>query len=251
MKLLWMYWNVRKPKLIQQIEQHNLKNLPTWTIRYLDDTNIHDYIHAFPKNFNIFIPQHKADWIRLYLISHYGGVWCDASIIINSEKAMNELWEKTETHDFVGFYNGKKVNGIYEKIENWCFASKKGGKLVTEWFKEYNKAIQEGFKAYRERIVKDTNLDLYIKKKEFVDYFTVYFCLQYVLQHQPVPSMYMMNATDSMFKLGKICKKVYKIKKPSKCIMNLLKTKKMKLPYVKLTRHERKTRINIDSYFKD
>jgi len=249
MKLLWMYWNERKPKLIQQIEEHNQKNLPTWNIHYLDDTTIHEYIPSFPKQFHTLIPQHKADWIRLYLISNYGGVWCDASIIINSERAMNELWEKTEKHDFVGFYNGKKVNGIYEKIENWCFASKKGGKLVTEWLKEYNKAIQEGFKQYRERIVKDTNLDLYIKKNEFVDYFTVYFCLQYVLQHQPVPKMYMMNSRNTMFKVRDVCER--KKGKVPRCIMNTLKTKKEKLPYIKLTRHERKTRINIDSYFKD
>jgi hypothetical protein len=38
----------------------------------------------------------------------YGGVWCDASIIINSEKAMDELWDKTTTHDFVGFHTTNK-----------------------------------------------------------------------------------------------------------------------------------------------
>jgi hypothetical protein len=249
MKTIWMFWDHDKTKLIQQIESHNKKNLPSWKIIYLNNTTIHDYISSFPSKINTLIPQHKADWIRLYLISHYGGVWCDASIIINSEKAMDDIWEKTKTHDFVGFYNGKKVNGIYEKVENWCFASKKGGILVTKWLEEYNKAIQEGFKPYRERIFQTTDLDIYVKKKEFIDYFTVYFCLQYVLQHNSLPSMYMINAKDSMFKLGKLCKKIHNVK-TAKCIMNLLKTKKIKLPYIKLSRHERNTRINIDSYFK-
>jgi len=249
MKTIWFYWDHDKPKLIQQIEDHNKKNLPSWKIIYLNDKTIHDYISTFPKHFNTLIPQHKADWIRLYLISHYGGVWCDASIIINSEEEVDNIWEKTKTHDFVGFYNGKKVNDIYEKIENWCFASKKGGVLVTKWLEEYNKAIKEGFKTYRDRIIKDTNFDIYVKKKELIDYFTVYFCLQYVMQHNPLPSMYMINARDSMFKLGRLCKIKYKVKNTAKCVMNLLKTKKIKLPYIKLTRHERKTGINIDSYF--
>jgi len=250
MKTIWMYWDNDKTSLIEKIEKHNQIHLPNWKIIYLNDKTITEYIHCFPLHFNELIPQHKADWIRLYLISTYGGIWCDASIIINSEKAMDELWEKTNTHDFVGFYNGKKINGVYEKIENWCFASKKNGVLVTKWLKEYNIAIEEGFKAYRERIVKYTNLDLYIKKKEFIDYFTVYFCLQHVMQHNPLPNMYMMNSQNSMFKLSKVCREKYKAKKTPRCVMNLLKTKKIKLPYIKLTRHERKTRINIDSYFK-
>ena len=244
-----MYWDHDKPKLIQQIEKHNKTNLPSWKINYLNNTTIHNYISTFPPTFDTLIPQHKADWIRLYLISTYGGVWCDASIIINSEKEMDKLWEKTKTHDFVGFYNGKKMNGIYEKIENWCFASKKGGILVTKWLDEYNKAIKEGFKSYRERILKDTNLDLFIKKKELIDYFTVYFCLQYVIQHNPLPKMYMMNSRDNMFYIRDFCERKKLKKKTPKCIMNILKTRKVKLPYIKLTRHERNTGIKIDSYF--
>ena len=247
MKQLWMYWNHKKPPLIQKIEDHNRKHLTTWNIIYLDDITIHDYILSFPPKFDTLIPQHKADWIRLYLISTYGGVWCDASIIINSEKAMDELWEKTKTHDFVGFYNGKKVNGVYENIENWCFASKKGGILITNWLKEYTKAIQEGLKQYNDRILKNTHLKVYIKgNNKLTTYYTVYHCLQHVMQHEPLPPIYVINAFDSMFKINKMCPP----KQKATCTMNLLKTRKLKLPYIKLTRHERKTGINIDSYFK-
>ena len=247
MKQIWMYWDRRKPQLIQQIENHNRKNLTTWKIHYLDDITITNYIPSFPPKFDTLIPQHKADWIRLYLISTYGGLWCDASIIINSEKAMDELWEKTKTHDFVGFYNGKKVNGIYENIENWCFASKKGGILVTKWLTEYNKAIREGFKQYNDRILKNTHLKVYIKgNNKLTTYFTAYHCLQHVMRHEQLPPMYVMDANDSMFKLAKNCPK----KQLNICTMNKLKTRKIKLPYIKLTRHERNTHINIDSYFK-
>ena len=245
MKLLWMYWNERKPKLVQQIEEHTRKNLPSWKIIYLDDKTIHEYIPSFPPKYKTLIPTHQSDWIRLYLIMTYGGVWADASIIINSEKAMDKLWEKTKTHDFVGFYNGGKQNGIYEIVESWCFASKKNGILVTLWFHEFNQAIQEGYKPYRDRIMKNTNLSFYVKHKLLTDYFTVFYCLQNILQHQSTPSMYLLNAKDSMFKLHDECNW------NPKCIINKLKTKKVKLPYIKLTRYERKTRINIDSYFKD
>lgn len=245
MKLLWMYWNHRKPHLIRQIEEHNRKNLPSWTIIYLTDNNIHEYIPSFPPTYKTIIPQHKSDWIRLFLIMTYGGVWCDASIIINSEKAMDELWEKTNTHDFVGFYNGGKQNGIYEIVESWCFASKKNGILVSRWFHEFNQAIQEGYKPYRNRIMKNTNLSFYVKHKLLTDYFTVFYCLQNIMHHNKLPRMHLMDANDSMFKIYNQCNQ------NPKCIMNKLKTKKVKLPYIKLTRHERKTRINIDSYFKD
>lgn len=246
MKILWVYWNHKKPNLVRKIQEHNKKNLPTWKINYLNDKNIHEYIPLFPKKYKTLIPQHKADWIRLYLIMTYGGVWCDASIIINREKAMNELWEKTKTHDFVGFHNGGKNNGVYEVVENWCFASNKNSTVVTLWFHEFDKAIEEGFKAYRDRIMKHTNLDAYTKNNNLTDYFTSFYCLQNVMQHHVLPPMYLIDAHDSMFKLNKDCKNELS---SAKCVMNLLKTKKVKLPYIKLTRHERKTRINIDSYF--
>ena len=140
---------------------------------------------------------------------------------------------------------GKKVNGVYENIETWCFASKKSGIIVTKWFYEFNKAIEEGYKPYRDRIMQNTNLDVYIREKQLIDYFTVFYCLQNIMQHQQSPPMYLLNANDSMFKLHDECEQ------NSKCIMIRLKTKKVKLPYIKLSRGQRKTRINIDSYFKD
>jgi hypothetical protein len=96
--------------------------------------------------------------------------------------------------------------------------------------------------------MKHTNLSVYVKNKNLIDYFTVFYCLQNVMQHHPLPPIYLLNAHDSMFKLQKECSIT---SHSSKCIMNRLKTKKIKLPYIKLTRNERKTRINIDSYFKD
>ena len=39
-------------------------------------------------------------------------------------------------------------------VENFLFASKKGGKLITLWYDEFTKAI-EGFIPYRRRIVSE------------------------------------------------------------------------------------------------
>jgi hypothetical protein len=54
----------------------------------------------------------------------------------------------------------------------------------TVYAKAYRKAIAEGLflEAEIDNIIKDRGIKAYNdkEKKEFVDYFTVYFCLQYV-----------------------------------------------------------------------
>lgn len=248
MKLLWMYWNEDQTPLLEKIKDHNTKVLTSWKIMYVTDKNIHEYIPSFPPKYKTLIHQHKADWIRLYLIMTYGGVWCDASIIINDESKVNELWEKTKTYDFVGFHTtNKKIKGQYVCVENFLFASKKGGKLITLWYDEFTKAIEEGFVPYRRRIVSEgTNIDHYypngLTKKV---YFTAYLCLQHIIQHNDV-SMYLTPSTTLLF-FQNACIKKYKKFNPY-CVKKMLQTKKVKLLYIKLTRTIRATNPDLSLY---
>jgi hypothetical protein len=62
--------------MIQQMKTYNAKRLEGWDVRFLNATTIKDYIpdSALPANFSQFLPQHQADWYRLYLLKNHGGL---------------------------------------------------------------------------------------------------------------------------------------------------------------------------------
>jgi hypothetical protein len=224
---IWMYWDKNPTPLINKIRKHNESILP---IIFLDSISVKKYIPTFPPNFNTLIPQHQSDWIRLYLLVHYGGIWSDASIIYYEPKKVYELWEKTKTYDYVGFYRDKVI------IDNWFIASKKGGKIITLWLKEYEKAIQEGFYEYRARLLSEgTNLDVFYPKGIPKDIYLInYICIYKVLQNIN-EKIYLLDSYKEMLSMSLKCFKHYKTKKGKTC---MLKTKKV--PYLKLCQHSRK-----------
>jgi hypothetical protein len=248
-----MYWDENQTPLIKAIIKNNRKVLKNWDVRILSKKTIHTYIKKFPKEYDSITVQQQSDWIRLYLIMTYGGIWSDASIIYNDVSKVEELWKKSIHYDYIGFFNNhKKVKNVYTNIETWFFGSEKNGEIVTLWYNEYTNAMKEGFLTYRNRILQEgTKLDEYYKDKVNDDvYFIVYMCLQHVLQHKnKIPPMLLLHAYKSMFLLHEHCKN----KTINYCVMNKIKTRKYvkKIPFIKLTRHERNTNINILHYFQD
>ena len=118
-KIIWMFWdNDDPPTLIKKIQQYNCRRLDGWHIQMLNIKNLHMYIKPedYPINYEkIELPQHKSDWIRLFLLSKYGGCWLDASIIINDPYAIDRLYEESKRakSQFTGFKLSKKqINNI-------------------------------------------------------------------------------------------------------------------------------------------
>lgn len=260
-KIIWFYWDTEIPLLIQQIKDYNRRALEGWDIRFLNEKTLGDYIKPwdFPTGYDTLIPQHKADWIRAFLLSRHGGCWCDASIILNSKKALNDLWEESIQiqSEFTGFYTyyteNKLVKGIPTNIENWFFMVPQNSRIMRLWYEEYTGAIKEGFVTYRNRILKEgINLDYYYSKGITDNvYFTQHFCMQAILQRSKVINpMILKSSGDTMFKLHKECKEEEKVRT---YVMNLFlhnPSYVRKIPYVKLTRYERETGIDISPYFK-
>jgi len=261
-KIIWLYWDtVEVPPLIKQIRTYNTDALKGWDVRFLNEHMLDEYIKVwdYPAGFNELIPQHKADWIRAFLLSKHGGCWCDASIILNSRAALNDLWQESvdQQSDFTGFFTdhaGKKITirGVPFNIENWFFIVPRDSKIMRLWYEEFTQAIKEGLLAYRNRILKEgINLDVYyLNGLNDSVYFTQHFCLQAVLQRMKThPPMILKFSGDSFFRINKECD----LKKGvSECIMNRIRDKPeevRKIPFIKLSRHERDTGIDISPFF--
>jgi len=259
-KTIWIYWdNTELPKLIDLIKENNATKLRGWEIIYLNESNIDNYISKdeYPKKFNTLSIQHKADWMRLYLLKKYGGTWLDASIIINDNKALDKLYNDSIKiqSQFTGF-NFKNYesgsfsnNGVPLYVENWFIMVPINSVVIDLWIIQYERAIQMGFQNYR-KLLYDEKIDTSkIYPKSNGVYLTQHACLQYVFQKQldfsSVP-MIILPAENDMLKIRFECKL------NDQCTMNTIKNtgdEARKLPYIKLVKGERNTGIDISNYF--
>ena len=156
-KKIWVYWDNydNLPNSIDNIIKYNKKTIKTWKIIYLSDENINEFIpqHEFPKNINNIIVQAKSDWVRLYLLNKYGGLWLDASIIVNNEEKLNELVKESflNNSDLTSYYlNSRIVNDQhFTHIETSFLMSPVNSYFVERWKKEFEYAIDIGFKNYK------------------------------------------------------------------------------------------------------
>ena len=267
-KIIWFYWDKEMPLLIQQIKDYNRQALEGWDVRYLNEHTLGEYIKPwdFPSGYDKLISQHKADWIRAFLLMNHGGCWCDASIILNSGNSVNDLWEESVDirSDFTGFYTdhlleNKHFKGIPVNIENWFFMVPQESRILRLWYDEFTKAITEGFPNYASSIIKEKGVNVIDYGAEV--YFTQHKCLQVVLQRiKKLPPMILKPSRETMFKLHSICEenKSQKVVDSDndwkrKCIMNSFKEQpeeNRKIPFIKLSRFERETEIDISPFFK-
>lgn len=259
-KIIWAFWdNPELPTLINLIKENNDMKLKGWEIIYLNELNIDKYISKdkYPKNFNTLSIQHKADWIRLYLLSKYGGTWLDASIIINDNNALDKLYNDSinSKSQFTGFNFKNYESGAFSNtgiplyVENWFIMAPINSIVINSWLTQYERAIQVGFQNYR-KILDNEQIDTSkIFSKSSDVYLTQHGCLQYVFQKQldfSSTPMIILPAENDMLKIRLGCNF------DDACTMNTIKNRPDEvydLPYIKLVNGERKTGIDISDYF--
>ena len=247
-----MFWDTEeKPLLIRQLARYNKKRLEGWDIRFLNSQTVYSFIHMneFPKKYNDLSIQHKSDWIRLYLLLHYGGCWMDASIILNDDRALDKIRQDSigQKSIFTGFATGFKTythstgKTMPLVIDNWFIMAPRRSPIIKLWFQEYSTAIDIGFLNYKQNAIRDgVNISAIHSKGPEDVYLTQHICIQKIFQQdiQTMPSIILLKSNDSMFKLHNECKWKHE------CIKNRLLNdpEVKKLPYIKLIGENR----NID-----
>jgi hypothetical protein len=137
---IWMYWENKKGQsrpayldLCLETVQNNCS--ADFTIHVLNEKSVLKFVPIDFKQYESIwtIPQ-KTDYIRLYLLNKYGGIWLDFDIIVI--KSLLPYYQQLlqSPHDYLGFgcYYGHcsvSMNG-YGSPANWVMMSKKNGLLV-------------------------------------------------------------------------------------------------------------------------
>jgi len=248
-KIVWSYWDSDTlPEQIQLIYDNNKKQLSNWDYRLVTNSNKKDYIgdDDIKKDLS---PQHYADWLRLYLLKKYGGVWMDISIIVNY--TFDDLWNKSfiKKSELTGFNMSNLENNSVNipVIENWFIMAPKNSEIISLWYEEYTKAIEMGFKSYKmEQISNGVNFQNIFGNNEDEVYLTQHGCLQVVLQKRlnREPNIFINLASETMFKIQSDCEW------NNKCLQEKINNTSYskKIPYIKLRGVDRE-HLNLATFF--
>lgn len=249
-KVIWIYWDTPKlPNKIDEIIRNNQKVLYDYEFIVLNKDNVKQYLDfsSFPPNYKQLIVQHQADYIRLRLLERYGGIWMDASIVVQSKPAFDQLYNETiqSQAELLSFTNYEKVPQMkyHQHIGNWFLIAPLHSRIVKEWLEEFTKAINIGFDAYYDSIKDACYIDYDITNQK--NYLVQHMALQFILQNETWnPKVITKSSNKDMLKIQTDCQW------DKECTQNyIIQNQKeiKKLPYFKLTRFERD--LFNDDYF--
>lgn len=133
-KKIWMYWNTSledSPDVVKLSVESWRKMNPDYDVCLLNDDNIEkelgfDFFSAFDLCRIRLTMAMKADVLRLYLLSKYGGIWVDATVFC-FEPLDDWLLEDMGNFDFFTFRHEGEPS---RPVEAWFIASIKGCEVI-------------------------------------------------------------------------------------------------------------------------
>jgi hypothetical protein len=149
--ILWSYWEIKpgstKPPYIDlcfKTFYHHCSKL--FDIHILNERTVYDWLPDLRKDLNELGLAAKSDYIRVALLSRYGGVWLDADTIVMTDlseviRRLDEGW------DFVGFGctgNICQTNG-YPRPSNQAMASQRNSILMRKTLIDLDNALNRYF----------------------------------------------------------------------------------------------------------
>ncbi|WP_063656453.1 glycosyltransferase family 32 protein [Aliivibrio fischeri] len=133
-KKLWLYWNSpleTAPEVVNVSIESWKKLNPNYDVTLLNDDNINnvlgfDFNAVFKlSTVNLGLAM-KADILRLYLLSTYGGVWADTTTFCLQPL---DTWINTETEKS-GFFTFRHKNNKTRPLEAWFIAASKNSTVI-------------------------------------------------------------------------------------------------------------------------
>ena len=201
-KIIWTYWHSNLvPELVAHCFDRMKKYNPEWSMVILNPKNVSKYIDddiyglRWAKT-----PQKSTDFIRISLLEKYGGVWLDATLLVNTP--LDWLYNFTG-YEFIGYYfDSSSTKKNWPIVENWFLACTTGCRFVALWKEEFWRI--NDFDTLEDYIqnLKDQGVDL---QKVSWEYLVMHMAAQQVLQKRMTfgeirEELYLMRAEDGPFK---------------------------------------------------
>lgn len=158
--VIYTYWHSKKiPPFVQYCIYSWKKYNPRYNIHVITEDNISNYIPFSVSHWkNAETQKRVSDFIRLYMLSKYGGIWLDASILLNKPLDWIHAYQVAEKSEYVGY----KIN-LFSKtkpvIESWFMAAISDSEFMKDWYNEFDRLnTYPSVKEYVDDVAKTTNL---------------------------------------------------------------------------------------------
>jgi len=206
-KTIWTYWDSDDfPEFIQKSISKIREMNPGWTLNVLTPTNLKQYlpdVDIFSFKFANTKPR-QSDFVRLHVLSKYGGVWTDASVV--PRKSFNWIIDEQKERgvEFIGYFRDwATTRKEYPVIESWFFACIPGCDFVSKWRDELGVMNTLDKESDYKDNVKARGVDT--QRIPQPDYLNVYLSAQAVMQTQMTPDeiknkIHVVRSDDGPFK---------------------------------------------------
>ena len=136
--VIWQYWETvdDKPAFIDGLHALARKNSGAEVVLVTPET-LGQFLSDIPKEvFEIAEIAHKTDMIRAMLVQQHGGMWLDVDAVVLG--SLDWILDQLDKHEFVCFNNSNfaRQQGQPVDIAVGCFASRRGGRVVSEWVRQ-------------------------------------------------------------------------------------------------------------------
>jgi hypothetical protein len=196
---IWMYWESENlPTEVQIFVDKIARENPGYLVTVINNLNIQHYLPDVQFVHQDMRPSHKSDVIRLELLHRYGGIWMDATIILN--RTMDELLAVNSDHryDLIAFYrDSSTLDKAYPVIESWFLAAPKNNAFIARWLHYFRPIIELGADEFFRRLLALPDYETIVQGITPPDYLVVYIAQQQALRENNQYNFYLRKCEAS------------------------------------------------------
>jgi len=241
--IIWAFWDGALTDTVTKcIDSWKYYN-PDYEFRILNKLNYFEYIDDninSIKHSNDFIARY-SDYIRISVLSKYGGIWLDASTICHQPFTWIHGIQNKLNVEAIGYFLDRSSENETKKdspiIENWFIACIPNSQFIKDWKDEFFSTKDfESIDDYLKNVSNDGILFGYI---DTPTYLTMHVSAQKILQkNKNKYDIILFQACSGPF--VSICSQNWNFDKSVENLTNKETCEKYyKYPFIKLIRHDR------------
>jgi Capsular polysaccharide synthesis protein len=154
-RVVWTYWNgTPLPRIVDACLLSWRRHLTGYRVRLLGPDSLPSGLPPLPRGFALWAPQVQSDWVRLAVLTTFGGVWMDATTLLSSlphtsasaddkmpssPLSFVEALDTLDRPDLVGYFNSERTyDTAYPMLENWFLAAPARSVFMMHWFHTFS-----------------------------------------------------------------------------------------------------------------
>jgi hypothetical protein len=203
-RIIWSYWHSEEqPLVVQRCLANWARHNAHYEIRMVSGQTLGRYVPASerPGDFERMPPARQSDWLRLYFLHRYGGIWLDASIILTQSLNWLRDAQASDGAHYVGFYLDRYTTQPQRPvIDSWCMAAPAGSPFIADWLAEFSgKAWAKGDAAYLQDLHANGEAGKVLQKIASPAYMMIHVTAQRVLHQGGAYRLHLIRAEDSAY----------------------------------------------------